>query len=174
MIGNSGRTGRVGREVTTWARIDRKVRVGSGTHLGPLVGQILHLVHVGLMVEVGGTVDGEDVVSEIHRFGLVLLLLLLEVLAGENASNGGTRHGDDLGHRLRLDSGSGLVSERRVEADASFCDRRCDAKRGVGAFCERARRGSALRCRRRFSQTDVGRQNKGPLGLFGKNERGAP
>lgn len=51
------------------------------------------------MVEVGGTVDGEDVVSEIHRFGLVLLLLLLEVLAGENASNGGTRHGDDLGHR---------------------------------------------------------------------------
>lgn len=150
------------------ARIGRKVRVGSGTHLGPLVGQILHLVHVGLMVEVGGTVDGEDVVSEIHRFGLVLLLL--EVLAGENASNGGTRHGDDLGHRLRLDSGSGLVSERRVEADASFCDRRCDAKRGVGAFCERARRGSALR---RFSQTDVGRQNKGPLGLFGKNVRGA-
>ena len=49
------------------------------------------------MVEVGGTVDGEDVVSEIHRFGLVLLLL--QVLAGENASNGGTRHGDDLGHR---------------------------------------------------------------------------
>jgi hypothetical protein len=123
------------------------------------------------MVEVGGTVDGEDVVSEIHRFGLVLLLL--EVLAGENASNGGTRHGDDLGHRLRLDSGIGLVSERRVEADASFCDRRCDAKRGVGAFCERARRGSALRCRRRFSQTDVGRQNKGPLGLFGKNVSGA-
>jgi len=99
VIGNSGRTGRVCREVTTWARIDRKVRVGSGTHLGPLVGQIFHLVHVGLMVEVGGTVDGEDVVSEIHRFGLVLLLLLLEVLAGENASNGGTRHGDDLGHR---------------------------------------------------------------------------